>query len=117
MHYQVAPHEEEKIVRCTAGSVYDVVIDLRSASKTFRNWIGVELSAENRKMLYVPKGFAHGFVTLEDNTEVFYQMSEFYYPESAMGVRWDDSAFGINWPGTGSFLISNRDKSFEDFKG
>ena len=115
MHYQAAPYEEAKLVRCTRGAVYDVIIDLRPLSVTFKQWIAVELSAENQKMLYVPEGFAHGFQTLEDSTEVFYQMSEFYYPEYARGVRWDDSAFGIEWPYCDLRIISERDKQYPDF--
>jgi len=111
MHYQVAPHEEAKLVRCTKGSVYDVIIDLRPASPTYCQWVSVELSAENHRMLYIPEGFAHGFQTLEDNTEVFYQMSEFYHPESARGVRWDDPAFGIEWP-VAVNMISLKDISY-----
>ena len=114
MHYQAAPHEEVRLVRCTMGAVYDVVLDLRPASPSFRQWIAAELSGENRRMVYVPKGFAHGFLTLEDNCEVFYQMSEFYHHENAGGVRWDDPAFGIQWPGSVE-LISEKDRRFKDF--
>jgi dTDP-4-dehydrorhamnose 3,5-epimerase len=114
MHYQAAPHEEVRLVRCTMGAVYDVVLDLRPASPSFRQWIAAELSGENRRMVYVPKGFAHGFLTLEDNCEVFYQMSEFYHNEDAHGVRWDDPAFGIQWPGSVE-LISEKDRRFKDF--
>jgi dTDP-4-dehydrorhamnose 3,5-epimerase len=98
MHYQTAPHAEVKLVRCTMGAIYDVILDLRSESPTFKNWVAVELTAENRKMLYIPAGLAHGFLTLTDDAEVFYQMSEFYHPESARGVCWNDLAFGIAWP-------------------
>ncbi|MGB2655142.1 MAG: dTDP-4-dehydrorhamnose 3,5-epimerase, partial [Candidatus Acidiferrum sp.] len=98
MHFQASPHEEAKLIRCTRGSVYDVIVDLRPESATFREYVSVVLSAENGKMLYVPEEFAHGFQTLEDNTEVFYQMSQFYAPEHARGVRWNDPAFGIAWP-------------------
>jgi len=98
MHYQAIPHAEAKLVRCTMGTIYDVILDLRSESATFKKWVAVELTAENRKMLYIPEGLAHGFQTLVDNTEVFYQMSEFYHAESAHGVRWDDPAFAIEWP-------------------
>jgi len=111
MHYQVAPYEEEKVVSCIRGAIYDVIIDLRQDSPTYGQWLVVELSAENYKMLYVPEGCAHGFQTLEDNTVVFYQMSEFHHPECARGVRWDDPAFGIKWPG-GPTLISERDKKY-----
>jgi dTDP-4-dehydrorhamnose 3,5-epimerase len=114
MHYQVAPYEEAKVVRCISGAIYDVIIDLRPQSPTFTEWLAVELNAENRRMLYVPEGFAHGFQTLEDNTEIFYQISEFYAPEYARGVRWDDSAFGIQWP-LADRPISIRDQTFPDF--
>jgi len=114
VHYQT-PHEETKIVRCTRGSLYDVVVDLRPDSPMFKEWIAVVLSAEKRNMLYVPKGCAHGFLTLEDNTEVFYQMSEFYRPESSRGVRWDDPAFQIVWPGVPE-VISERDRTYPDFE-
>ena len=110
MHYQIPPHGEAKLVRCTAGAIYDVIVDLRERSPTRSKWIGVELSAGNRLMVYVPEGFAHGFQTLEDDTEVFYQASECYHPESARGVRWDDPVFGIHWPLEIS-LISERDRS------
>ncbi|MBI3650475.1 MAG: dTDP-4-dehydrorhamnose 3,5-epimerase [Acidobacteria bacterium] len=115
MHYQVAPHQEVKLVRCTMGAIYDVMIDLRESSATFKQWLAVELTAENRRMLYIPEGFAHGFQTLADNTEVFYQMSEFYYPESARGVRWDDATFGIRLP-LEIRSISEKDLSYQDFK-
>ncbi len=114
MHYQTAPHEEAKLVRCTMGAIYDVIIDLRPGSPTFKRHIGVELSAENRTMLYVPAGFAHGFQTLVDNTEVFYQMSEFYAPEHSAGVRWNDPAFGIVWPPDERTIVE-RDQNYPDF--
>lgn len=98
LHYQVPPYEEAKLVHCTRGAIYDVIIDLQPASSTFKQWVAVELTADNHRMLYIPAGFAHGFQTLEDNTEVFYQMSEFYHPECVRGVRWNDAAFGIEWP-------------------
>jgi len=110
MHYQIPPHAEVKLVRCTAGAIYDVIIDLREDSPTRSKWIGVELSAGNRRMIYVPEGFAHGFQTLEDDTEIFYQVSEYYHPESARAVRWDDPAFAIDWPLEVS-VISERDRS------
>lgn len=112
MHFQAAPHREAKLVRCTMGGIFDVIIDLREDSATFRQWTGVELSARNRRMLYVPEDFAHGFQTLEDDSEVFYQMSEAYYPECARGVRWDDPAFGIEWP-LSEAVISARDRNFD----
>jgi len=114
MHFQASPHSEAKLVRCTAGSIYDVIIDLRASSSAFRKHFGVELSARNRKMLYVPEEFAHGFQTLEDDTEVFYQMSQYYSPEHSRGVRWDDPAFGISWP-PGERIIIERDRTYPDF--
>jgi dTDP-4-dehydrorhamnose 3,5-epimerase len=115
IHYQAAPHAETKIVRCTRGAIHDVVVDLRPQSPTFKDWIAVTLTAGNRRMVYVPEGCGHGFLTLEDEAEVFYQMSEFYSPESARGVRWDDPAFQIVWPGKAE-LISNRDRDYPNFE-
>jgi dTDP-4-dehydrorhamnose 3,5-epimerase len=115
MHYQADPHAEAKVVRCTKGAIYDVVIDLRAQSPTFRDWIGVTLTAVNRDMIYIPEGCAHGFLTLEDESEVFYQMSEFYHAESARGVRWNDPAFRIAWP-LKPELISERDRTYPDFE-
>lgn len=114
MHYQAFPYAEAKLVRCTRGAVYDVIVDLRYDSPTFKHWVAVELSAENHRMLYIPEGCAHGFQALEDNTEVVYQMSEFYHPESARGVRWDDPAFRITWP-IKDVIISIKDASFGAF--
>lgn len=114
MHYQAAPHAEVKVVRCTRGSIYDVVIDLRPQSATFKQWLAVELTADNRRMLYIPEGFAHGFQTLEDGTEVFYQMSEFYHPESARGIRWNDQTFQVWWPIVEA-IISERDHTHLDW--
>jgi dTDP-4-dehydrorhamnose 3,5-epimerase len=114
MHYQVAPFEEAKLVRCTMGAICDVIIDLRPDSVTFKKWTAVELSSENRRMFYIPGGFAHGFLTLQDNTEIFYQMSEFYAPAYARGVRWNDPAFGILWP-TDIAVISDQDQNFPNF--
>lgn len=114
MHYQVAPHEEVKLVRCTMGAVYDVIIDLRPESPTFKRWISIELTAENHHMLYIPQGFAHGYQTLADNTEVFYQMSEVYHPECARGLRWDDPSFRIKWPILAKIIL-NRDSQYPDF--
>jgi dTDP-4-dehydrorhamnose 3,5-epimerase len=114
MHYQTSPYPEAKLVRCTKGSLYDVIIDLRKESSTLTKWFGVHLSAENRLALYVPEGFAHGFLTLVDDTEVLYQMSEFFHPECSSGVRWNDPAFGIEWPGEVD-VISDRDASYPDF--
>jgi len=108
MHYQAHPFEEAKFVRCTAGAIYDVIIDLRSNSATFHEWLSVELTAENRRALYIPEGFAHGFQTLVDDSEVFYQMSEFFHPEYARSLRWDDLAFEITWP-IPNPILSERD--------
>jgi dTDP-4-dehydrorhamnose 3,5-epimerase len=116
MHYQAEPHDEEKLVRCTRGGLYDVIVDLRKESPTYKQWIAVELTEENCRMLYVPKGFAHGFQTLTDNTEIFYQMSEFYHPESACGVRWNDPAFGIQWPARDRAILSDRDQHWPDYR-
>jgi dTDP-4-dehydrorhamnose 3,5-epimerase len=115
MHDQLAPYAEAKLVRCTAGAIFDVAIDLRRQSPAFRQWVGVTLTAENRRMLYVPEGCAHGFLTVQDNTEVSYQMSEFYHPEQARGVRWDDPAFQIAWPAKVE-VISERDRTYPDFE-
>ena len=116
MHYQAAPHAQAKLVRCTAGAIFDCIIDLREGSETFAQWVGVELSADNHTQLYVPEGFAHGFQTLADATEVFYQMSSPYVPESAQGVRWDDPAFGIVWPEAAERVINERDRTYPDFR-
>lgn len=115
MHYQAAPYPEAKLVRCTRGAIYDVVVDLRRESPTFRQWIGATLTADNREMLYVPEGCGHGFLTLENETEVFYQMSEFYHSDLARGVRWNDPAFGIEWP-AGVEQISERDRTYPGFE-
>lgn len=114
MHWQAAPCDEIKLVRCSRGAVYDVIIDLRSDSSTFMQWVGAELSADNYRMMYVPKGFAHGFLTLQDRSEVFYQMSEFYAPELARGARWNDPAFAIEWP-IEVGVITEKDRSYSDF--
>ncbi|MDL1984595.1 MAG: dTDP-4-dehydrorhamnose 3,5-epimerase [Deltaproteobacteria bacterium] len=115
MHYQATPHEEIKLVRCTKGAIYDAIVDLQPGSPTYLKWIGVELTEQNHKMLYVPEGFAHGYQTLTDNTEVFYHVSQFYSPESERGVRWDDPAFGIKWPETNNVVISEKDKNWPDY--
>lgn len=114
MHYQATPYAEAKLVRCTMGALYDVLLDLRSTSPTFKKWIAIELTAENRRMAYVPEGFAHGFQTLSDNTEVFYQMSAAYQPEAARGFRWNDPMFAIIWPLPVS-VISTKDQTYPDF--
>jgi dTDP-4-dehydrorhamnose 3,5-epimerase len=114
MHYQTEPHQEAKLVRCTMGSIFDVIIDLRPDSATYRQWTSVELSALNRKSVYIPEGFAHGFFTQADNCEVLYQMSEIFHPESVAGVRWNDPAFSISWPGDVS-IMSDRDRDYPDY--
>lgn len=115
MHFQIAPNQEVKLVRVTKGSVYDVVVDLRPGSRTFLKSAGFHLSEANHRMVYVPKGFAHGFLTLEDDSELFYQMSEFHAPESARGIRYNDPKLGIEWPGEVR-LISPRDAGYPDIK-
>ena len=114
LHYQLPPYQETKLVRCTRGKLYDVIIDLRPDSKTFKQWFGIELSEENYKMIYVPEDFAHGYQTLVDNTDIAYQMSIEYLPKFYTGVRWDDPAFNIKWPLTPS-IISKQDKKWELF--
>ena len=114
LHYQAPPHAESKLVRCTQGAIYDVIVDLRPESPTFCEWIGVELSAANRVGIFVPKGMAHGFQTLTAAAEVLYQISESYQPDAARGVRWDDPRFGIDWP-RAERIISARDKAYPDF--
>jgi dTDP-4-dehydrorhamnose 3,5-epimerase len=114
MHYQTAPHAETKVVRCTRGAIYDVIVDLRDDSPAFCKWFGVELTAESARMLYIPKGCAHGFVTLKEDTEVYYQMSVAYVADAARGVRWDDPAFNIAWP-VPVQVISERDRRYPVF--
>ena len=114
MHFQKKPFEETKLVRCTRGKIFDVIIDLRPESNTYKKWIGVELKSDDLKMLYIPEGFAHGFQTLEDDTEVFYQMSNWFSPEHVRGIRWNDKEFDIKWPIKCS-IISKKDTTYEDF--
>jgi len=114
MHYQVAPAAEVKVVRCTQGAIHDVIADLRPESPTYKQTFSVLLSAENRRMLYIPQYFAHGFLTLTDDAEVFYQMSEYYVPECARGFRWDDATFAIPWPDQVR-IISAKDRDYPDF--
>ena len=111
LHYQVAPYEEAKVLRCTMGAIFDVVLDLRRDSPTFQQWIGVELTVDNRRMLYIPAGCAHGFETLADDTEVLYQMSEFFHPEAARGLLWNDPKFGIEWP-LEPVVMSAKDRNY-----
>ncbi len=112
MHYQDSPYEEIKIVRCTQGKIFDVIIDLRPDSSTYREWISFKLSSQNYKMIYIPKGFAHGFQTLEDNTEIFYHMSDCYMPKYANGIAWNDKSINIKWP-IENPIISDNDKSYK----
>lgn len=116
MHRQIAPHEEAKLVRCTRGAIYDVIVDLRPGSPTHCQWLGVELTGDNHRMLYVPEGFAHGYLTLRPESEIFYLVSEFYAPQAERGVRWNDPAFGIEWPQMGDYLISDKDRSWPDYE-
>lgn len=111
MHFQAAPHEEAKLVRCTMGAIHDVIVDLRPESPTYRQWFGVDLTADNRRMLFIPAGFAHGFQTLVDGSEVFYQMSEFFHADSGRGLRFDDPALDIRWP-LDALIVSDRDRSY-----
>lgn len=115
MHYQVPPHQEVKLIRCTKGAIYDVIIDLRPESPTYKLWVGVQLRADSYKMLYVPERVAHGFQTLEDDTEVVYPTSQFYSPQAERGVRWDDPVFSIRWPETTTRIISDKDKHWADY--
>lgn len=115
MHYQVAPHAEAKLVRCTQGAIYDVVVDLRPESPTYCGWVAMELTARNRRMLFIPTGCAHGFQTLVDESEVFYQMSVAYHAASARGVRWNDPAFAVSWPRANP-VLSERDAAYPDFR-
>jgi dTDP-4-dehydrorhamnose 3,5-epimerase len=114
MHYQAAPHGETKVVQCIRGRIFDVVVDLRSGSPTHRRWVGVELAPDLRRMLFIPEGCAHGFLTLEDESDVFYLMGSAYVPEAGRGVRWNDPAFGIVWPAPPR-VISARDGSYPDY--
>lgn len=115
MHFQRPPHSEVKLIRCTRGAIWDVIVDLRPNSETYKRWFGVELTGENRRMLYVPEGFAHGYQTLVDATETLYQVSAAYAPDSEGGVRWDDPAFGIEWPDETARTISEKDAAWPDF--
>jgi len=115
LHYQVAPYEEVKVVSCKSGAIYDVAVDLRPDSPAFKQWMAVELTEDNRKALYIPAGCAHGFQTLVDNAEVYYQISEFYHPEAAKGIRWDDPTFGVQWPVENPF-VSAKDTSWPAFR-
>jgi len=115
MHYQLAPRQEAKLIRCSRGAIYDVALDLRPESPTFKRWMATELAEKDSRMLYIAEGFAHGFQTLEDDTEVFYRMSEFFHQPTNVGLRWNDPAFAIQWPEANPRIISNRDASYPDF--
>lgn len=115
MHYQAKPHAEAKLVRCTKGAVFDVAIDLRPGSATYRQWFGVTLSSDNYKMFYIPEDFAHGYMTIENHSELTYMVSTFYAPSAERGVRWDDPAFNIKWPFSPK-IISEKDKKWADYK-
>jgi len=115
MHYQVAPYGEAKLVRCLRGAIFDVAIDLRLDSATYKQWVGVELTADNQKMLYVPEGCAHGYQALADNTEAYYLSSQFYNPDAERGIRWDDPLFGIKWSEISGIIISEKDKSWLNY--
>jgi dTDP-4-dehydrorhamnose 3,5-epimerase len=114
MHYQAAPHRESKLVRCVAGAIFDVIVDLREGSRTRFSWLGVELSAQNGRALFVPEGFAHGFLTLADDVDVFYQMGQFHQPNAARGLRYDDPLIGIRWPREPT-TIAERDATYPEF--
>jgi dTDP-4-dehydrorhamnose 3,5-epimerase len=115
MHYQAAPHGQAKLIRCTRGAIFDVGIDLRPDSPTFKQWISVELSAANQRMLFIPRDFAHGYLTLEDATEVSYQVTCEYHPQSSRGFRWNDPAFAVEWPLIENLVINERDRTYPDF--
>lgn len=115
LHYQVAPYEEAKLVRCVRGSVFDVVLDIRMGSSSYGEWYGAELSADNKEMLLVPQGCAHGYLTLEDDSEVYYQVSGYYEASAERGIRWDDPAFNIQWPITENLTLSDKDMQWDNF--
>jgi dTDP-4-dehydrorhamnose 3,5-epimerase len=115
LHYQLAPYDEAKLVHCPKGAVFDVAVDLRPSSPHFRQWVGIELSEDNHKLLYVSQGFAHGYQTLTNNTQLFYLVSQFYAADCERGVRWDDPSFGIEWPEIGEKVVSEKDKSWPAF--
>jgi dTDP-4-dehydrorhamnose 3,5-epimerase len=116
MHFQAPPNAQAKLVRCTRGRIFDAMVDLRHDSPTYKQWVAQELTGENRLMLYIPEGCAHGFQTLEDDSEVFYQLSQGYAPACERGVRWNDPAFGITWPVTDDVIMNERDRNYPDFE-
>jgi dTDP-4-dehydrorhamnose 3,5-epimerase len=115
LHYQLAPHEEAKLVRCVKGAVFDVIVDLRTKSQSYGHWFGTELTADSHRLFHVPKGTAHGYLSLEDDSEILYLVSEFYAPGAERGIRWDDPAFDILWPINGNLIISEKDRAWPDF--
>ena len=115
MHYQIAPHKEIKLVRCTRGAIYDIIVDLRPESDTYLEWLATTLTADARNMVYIPGGFAHGYQTLEENTEVYYQVGQFYAAEYERGIRWNDPVLNITWPKADSLILSEKDKVWPDF--
>lgn len=115
LHYQAKPHAEAKLVRCTRGAIFDVMADVRPDSPTFRSWLGLELSAENRVMVYVPEGMAHGYLALADESELFYQVSAFYTAGAEHGIRWNDPTFEIQWPKVEELIVSEKDRNWPDF--
>jgi len=115
MHYQMNPYAEAKLMRCIRGSIFDAIIDLRPESNTYLKWIGIELSGKNFEVLFIPEGFAHGYQTLEDNSEVLYQVSHRYWPDAERGIRWNDHHFGIKWPITDKLTISDKDRGWPDY--
>jgi dTDP-4-dehydrorhamnose 3,5-epimerase len=116
LHYQAAPHHEEKLVRVTRGAIFDVIVDIRPDSPTYGRWFGIDLTADNRRQLYIPKGFAHGFQTTRPDTEIFYQMTVAFHPEAPRGIRWDDPRLAIEWPSARSRLVSPRDQGLPSFQ-
>jgi dTDP-4-dehydrorhamnose 3,5-epimerase len=115
MHYQAAPYQEAKLVRCIAGAAFDAIIDLRPDSPSYKRWLGVELSSEKQNMIYVPEGCAHGYLTLAENTEIYYQVSQFYAPAAERGIRWNDPAFAIEWPVGADLIISEKDQNWPNW--
>lgn len=115
LHYQIAPHKEIKLVRCNRGAIYDIIVDLRPESDTYLEWLATTLTADARNMLYIPAGFAHGYQTLEENTEVYYQVGQFYAPEFERGIRWNDPVLNITWPETDLLILSEKDRAWPDF--
>jgi dTDP-4-dehydrorhamnose 3,5-epimerase len=116
LHYQVSPHEEAKLMRCIKGAIFDVAVDLRPDSKTYKKWFGIELTESNRRMLFIPEGFAHGYQTLVEDTETFYMSSAFYAPDAERGLRWNDPAIAIQWPVTENLNITDKDRSWSDIE-